>query len=475
MPSDLTCQFVCFDPLEDPIEHVKCQNLFCRRCIINSGLKCPLCMVAMDISANSRDIGLPSARERKRLDQLQVRCNDCQQIMDRSRYANHQFNICPKPCPNSCSEKVVQAQFDEHLKTCVNAVIACSFCGNGVPRFAMQVHVNESCRAPVFCPRRCNVQIPRCQLLQHEATCSALPIPCSQDCGVHVARGLLQNHINKSCIVPFPCPSGCSQRLPRSEFDQHALICDFVCVPCPQACGKQIPRRLIESHVNVACPVPVSCPQGCQMKIPKFKFADHFLVCEESLIECPGSAFMCSFFGSRKEVDIHVQSCQTVALQPSFRYFISKIEANTRAVHFLQQEIQSIKLHLMRTNNLGPQLTRFRRNQSVSPVQSNQAIHLMKELPENLQLPKFPEDLPPPSLSPLPLVSPAEFMQNWAGLDLHGRDLNSWDLSNLRLVGCRLTDSCLRQSDLSGALLEKCEVAGTDFQGTILNKSLDIK
>ena len=146
---DLTCQFICMEPLVDPVEHLQCENLFCRRCLQQVDATCPVCRIKIDLKQDSKDLGRPSRRERNKMDDIPVCCLECKTELARGSFENHYHKLCPVGCPEGCEETMVRFVFEAHVAVCKNHEIPCAQgCGENVPRGTMEDHQSTSCKMP---------------------------------------------------------------------------------------------------------------------------------------------------------------------------------------------------------------------------------------------------------------------------------------------------------------------------------------
>ncbi|CAF0913814.1 unnamed protein product [Adineta steineri] len=92
---------ICLDPLIDPQTHVSCENSFCNRCI-RKLRQCPCCRASI---MNPNDLKMTSHVIRNILDELEVQCNVCKQIINRGNFSIHIRNNCLDHSPISPEEE----------------------------------------------------------------------------------------------------------------------------------------------------------------------------------------------------------------------------------------------------------------------------------------------------------------------------------------------------------------------------------
>jgi hypothetical protein len=113
---------ICLDPLIDPQTHVSCENSFCNRCI-RKLKQCPCCRASI---INPHELKITSHGLRNILDELEVQCNVCKQILCRGNFAIHIRNNCLEHAPINSEEEenlvnssnktsVNEQQFEKHL------------------------------------------------------------------------------------------------------------------------------------------------------------------------------------------------------------------------------------------------------------------------------------------------------------------------------------------------------------------------
>eukprot|EP01130_Rhizamoeba_saxonica_P011130 TRINITY_DN460_c0_g1_i4.p1 TRINITY_DN460_c0_g1~~TRINITY_DN460_c0_g1_i4.p1 ORF type:complete len:329 (-),score=37.13 TRINITY_DN460_c0_g1_i4:1570-2556(-) len=114
---DYTC-IICCLPYLNPVTHSVCRNTFCSECL-KQQKNCPICRGTLSKS----DLMPPPRFIERLLGKLQVECNECSRIMNRS-------------------------EFDSHTCYTHYENIYCKYgCGNSFPSYLIQRH-EDSCRPP---------------------------------------------------------------------------------------------------------------------------------------------------------------------------------------------------------------------------------------------------------------------------------------------------------------------------------------
>ncbi len=146
VPSHFLC-CVCFNVVEDPVEHTDCDNIFCSGCsskLLSHQSSCPLCRGSLKQSKMR-----PLNRILKgQYDSLKMMC----------LYA-----------ANGCGSKFTIAEKACHEAICNHHYVQCQYCQDRLKVNEISNHESTTCRMyPVPCPvEECDVKsIPR-QMLEH--------------------------------------------------------------------------------------------------------------------------------------------------------------------------------------------------------------------------------------------------------------------------------------------------------------------
>lgn len=170
---ELNCQYICYEPLLEPMVHIKCQNTFCKECISKIKYECPVCR-----KGNFDEYEMVTLKSfLNLLDKLKIVCSNCNKIFRRCEFKEH-INNCLFSCPRNCGEKLNRKIFNEHDLKCINKTI--------------------------ICPIGCQYKIKLCFLKEHENLCPKKIINCTA------------NDI------------GCKEMIYRSEVQLHSKSCHYV-------------------------------------------------------------------------------------------------------------------------------------------------------------------------------------------------------------------------------------------------------
>jgi len=142
---ELRCQYICHEPLEEPVSHINCQNSFCKMCISKINYKCPIC----GISDKNEFITTTVRSFLNLLNKLKVSCNNCLTNVNRGDFQDH-VKICPFNCLRKCGIEINRNNSLEHENICQNKLIMCiNGCKKIFPRKEMNEHDKE-------CPEKNN-------------------------------------------------------------------------------------------------------------------------------------------------------------------------------------------------------------------------------------------------------------------------------------------------------------------------------
>ncbi len=127
----LTCS-LCTKPLYQPVEHTQCRMPFCSACIKDAP-QCPECAVPIK---QGRSTNAPTRTVQLQLDDLPIRCADCDKQMARGAYEAHWKDSCPIKCPFAsvpasdddavCTVSLPRSQMNKHIDSCKFAPVQCS-------------------------------------------------------------------------------------------------------------------------------------------------------------------------------------------------------------------------------------------------------------------------------------------------------------------------------------------------------------
>jgi len=115
---DLICS-ICCEPFFEPIMHMSCQNVFCKKCVEKVS-NCPLCREAI----TQQQFGLIPRFMKNALDEIRVICPICTNSIQRGKFTDH-FNKCPADCPFGCKAKIALVDLEQHEKEYTEKPIPC--------------------------------------------------------------------------------------------------------------------------------------------------------------------------------------------------------------------------------------------------------------------------------------------------------------------------------------------------------------
>jgi len=149
--------------MNEPVS-LSCGHSACKACLLesiaNQRKTCPLCRLILDASNLNPNIAVKAM-----ISKINVRCTNggCSWTGQHSDKERH-CDTCPfmlVECPNSCIGNRQRSALDEHLAACPYEKVSCMFCSVGVPRFHLDVHVENCAQGPLLCPLQCGERLPR--------------------------------------------------------------------------------------------------------------------------------------------------------------------------------------------------------------------------------------------------------------------------------------------------------------------------
>jgi len=121
IPKELECP-ICLDPLEQPVEHIACHNMFCYKCL-NGIEQCPLC--CKQIYENELQ-KITVNYINNILNEITVKCLQCEKIIKRIDFLQHIEENCAKLCHIGCNKMIIPIELANHIEICPFRKIDCS-------------------------------------------------------------------------------------------------------------------------------------------------------------------------------------------------------------------------------------------------------------------------------------------------------------------------------------------------------------
>ena len=118
---------------------------------------------------------------------------------------------------------------------------------------------------------------------EHNQTCGYETVPCDNDCNEMVMRKDHNHHKENLCPRRIMSCSYCDVQLEYQGVSVHFKTCVKYPVYCKYACGMQIPRGDMDVHTS---------REGS---------------CSESLLQCDFTDAGCTFSGSRRQLEDHLE------------------------------------------------------------------------------------------------------------------------------------------------------------------------
>ncbi|EGC32418.1 hypothetical protein DICPUDRAFT_155616 [Dictyostelium purpureum] len=107
--------------------------------------------------------------------------------------------------------------------------------------------------------------------------------------------------------------------------------------------GVVINRVDFYEHIELYCKTP--CELGCGAILTKNEIKSHLDVCSNFIVECPALDIYCKWKGPRKDLEEHIQKCNTEGVRPA-------IEALRESVQNLKEENQLLVKNLEKSNDI---------------------------------------------------------------------------------------------------------------------------
>lgn len=206
-------------PIVEPVTLSCCTNSICKRCADkcrdNCRSKCPVCNRSYQMIdvLTWQDAGLML---KNILDGLKVKCDACDQVMDRARLPTHYDKICPKvvlECTaEGCEWSGLRQEFEAHTDQCPHILVHCALkCSKVMARQTHHQHVTDECPNTLLTCDQCHETIQRSLYDQHkQETCDFRIVTCrAKDIGCdykNTAQDVLHKH-QPQCSVLKLLPS----------------------------------------------------------------------------------------------------------------------------------------------------------------------------------------------------------------------------------------------------------------------------
>ena len=205
---DFDCP-VCFQIMQDPFLTACCGNHFCQVCMESTKEKnnrCPFCNKKR--IAGIVDKKLQRKINELQVHCLH-RKNGCRWSGDLGKVSSHlnmneedgQCKYVLLSCPLSCGKKLFRYQLRKHTsEECQFRTCTCKFCGySSTYEDVTTDHYSKCENYPIFCPNSCTKKkLKRGSLGEHLLTCPDEVVPCSfseMGCNEKMKRQCLQEHI----------------------------------------------------------------------------------------------------------------------------------------------------------------------------------------------------------------------------------------------------------------------------------------
>ena len=214
---------ICLGFVQDPIEHVLCDQIFCRGCLKKTRL-CPTCrgdLGSLNIKSLNRYL-------RQDYSEIKLRCcnhsQGCTEICTMGNIQEHlrrcSFELVK--CRHfGCQTQLKKRDMREHDKECLFRLVDCSYCKFPKMASEIQIHHSTDCpKYPQLCKYGCQVRYSRDQKETHKIHCSKFPTKCKL-CGVSLLREQLLLHETATCHMRVLCCRYCEEALPCAQLSQH--------------------------------------------------------------------------------------------------------------------------------------------------------------------------------------------------------------------------------------------------------------
>ena len=122
-PQDLDCK-MCANPVIDPVQHIKCNQMFCESCVKNKA--CPICKGFSTFNSENI-IPVTVKYVENALKNIKVQCDKCKEIVKRDDFDHHVWHYCTKQYKcQSCKHPMEESEQEEHNKICEHQLEICS-------------------------------------------------------------------------------------------------------------------------------------------------------------------------------------------------------------------------------------------------------------------------------------------------------------------------------------------------------------
>ena len=202
-PDDLIC-LICKLIAREPHQVNCCGKVFCKSCIDELQRRsktCPNC--------RKRPRVFNDRLSERRIKTLRLSCENeesgCQWLGKLEEFHQHMENceftadFCPNDC---CSDLMVKAELESHMKTCPRREHECPICKESGPYEDMiSEHPSVCPEVTIACPNKCGVELLRRQLEAHLSACPREVVPCSYaeaGCDVRALRQNLRRHMTNA-------------------------------------------------------------------------------------------------------------------------------------------------------------------------------------------------------------------------------------------------------------------------------------
>ena len=281
-PLDRYFCVICHLPSREPHLSVCCGHVFCKSCIDQVIVPCPMCR-------NENFVTFPNKQLDREIKNLDILCTNvergCVWQGKLSEIGSHlgDCQFVEVECTNKCGESMQRRYHPSHIDTeCPRREVNCQYCREmGEHQFIEGKHKEECPRFPVPCPNKCEVEfVPREDMEKHRVECQLEVIICSNECGEKLKRRDLTSHVETRCprrkVNCQYCHNAIEYRLIEA---QHKKECPKLPLPCPNRCEVDaIPREDLETH-RKKCPLEmVQCEYhsvGCETRMPRIEKQVH--------------------------------------------------------------------------------------------------------------------------------------------------------------------------------------------------------
>ena len=113
---------ICMELYHDPVQHAYCGGVACRQCFIDAKWKCPGC----NKKVTNSDLVRINSKITNKLDEFDVKCNECSTTMKYRSWSSHQKDGCEVECPGGCGKKMKKTLIESHQRSeCPEASVVC--------------------------------------------------------------------------------------------------------------------------------------------------------------------------------------------------------------------------------------------------------------------------------------------------------------------------------------------------------------